>query len=182
MRRRGHKKEFARCHPGLRHFHRAFQAEEEGEGRAIVGGPRTVEFPLFDREVRATHNQLALRPNELRLEVAEVNRAHRLLDVQSARPAHGIGPPPIVDPISSVAVFLDLDDQVAAPDGVETSARDEKAVARFDLKTRDHFGDAAVAESTLELRGLDAASQPGENFRPFIRGREIPDFTLALPA
>ena len=49
--------------------------------------------------------------------------------MQGARSSLVIGPRPIENAIRRVAVFLNLDEEIAAPDGMQTPAGNEKAVA-----------------------------------------------------
>src|SRR6478672_5282111 len=102
--------------------------------------------------------------------------------MQGARLPFVIGSPPIENAIRRVAVFLDLDEEIAATDPVQAPARDEKAVAAFDRQPRHQFGYSAIVNRLFELRRLHPRPQPGENHRSVVSGGEIPELALWFPA
>src|SRR4029453_5063382 len=93
-----------------------------------------------------------------------------------------IGPRPIENAIRGVTIFLDLDDDVAATDRVQAPARNKEAVAAFDRQPRHQFGHAAIVDRLLELPGLHARPQSGENLRAGVSDGEIPELALWFPA
>jgi hypothetical protein len=102
--------------------------------------------------------------------------------MEGARLPFVIDPPPIENAIRRIAVFLDLDEEIAATDGVQAPARDEKAVAGFDRQPWHQFGYFAVVDRLFELRRLHPRPQPGENLRTIVSGGEIPELALWFPA
>ena len=102
--------------------------------------------------------------------------------MEGARLPFVIDPPPIENAIRRVAVFLDLDEEIAATDRVQAPARDEKAVAGFDRQSRHQLGYAPIVDRPFEPPTLHPRPQPGENLRAFVSGDEIPELALWFPA
>src|SRR5690606_314055 len=77
------------------------------------------------RTLGKRHIASICRAQDRRLDVVEVDALQRLRDVEGARPSLVIHTAPVVDAIRRVRVLLDLENEVAAVDGVNAAARNE---------------------------------------------------------
>ena len=93
-----------------------------------------------------------------------------------ARPALVVDAIPIEDAICGVAVLLNLDEQIAAADGVKTSRREEHGVAGFDANRVNTVCDSPLFDRVSELFPRQGGTQAEVKFRIGIRGRDIPEF------
>jgi hypothetical protein len=132
---RGREKKISRAHSSFIRLDRAAEANEESESASTGGCPRAFKVPFFHREMGALNELLADRADEFWLDILEVDRLHRLREVQLARVASCLGPVPVEDAIGRIAILLNFDEQVSSTDGMKAAARDKKGVACFHLET-----------------------------------------------
>ena len=87
--------------------------------------------------------------------VGEVDAGEGLGDVQGPGAAVEAGAIPVENAIGSVAVLLDLENDEARADGVESAAGDEDGVACFHWEARYFFCHGAAGERLLEGVAVD---------------------------
>ena len=86
--------------------------------------------------------------------------------MEGARLPFVIDPPPIENAIRRIAVFLDLDEEIAATDGVQAPARDEKAVATLDPQPRHHSATLPLSIACSNCAGCTPARNPAKISAP----------------
>src|SRR5262249_12505678 len=87
------------------------------------------EIPFSDFEQAVAEQQFALRFDQLRLYILEIDALNRLLNVQIPLPGCGrICTIPIEGPVSRIAVLLDFDDQIAFTYRMNTAGWEENGI------------------------------------------------------
>jgi hypothetical protein len=143
-----------------------------------------------DAEERVVHQHADLERGILRidagdlswLEVVEIDARERFLDVQFARLAVKADAVPVVNAIRGVGILLDLEDHIAAADGMDASAGQEQRGVLFGFDAMKAFRHGAVRDAALEFRAGDAALEAHENFRAGRGLGHIPHLRLGLAA
>src|SRR5438045_864199 len=118
------------------------------------------------------------------LRVVEIDTLHRLRDVHLPRSPPFLRPVPVVNPISRIAVFLDLDQNAAGAESVHPAAWQKHGVAGFDLERLEMPLDFSlpdgfqkrIAGRSLFHAGVKPCFRRGARDVPKLRLRFAPQF------
>jgi hypothetical protein len=125
------KKKIARIKLSTGAIDLARQTNDNGKSASGYELAFGVQFQLVDLENVVPDERFTFRAQQCRLHVAEIDALHRLGNVHLPGGTALLRPIPIVNPISRVAVLLNLYENVAAAERVHSAAREQNRVAGF---------------------------------------------------
>jgi len=112
---------------------------------------RRIKIPFLNLKEFVTDERFAFWPNEFGCDILEIDRSHRLLDVELAGLTGIIAPVPIEDTIRRVAVLLDFDEKIACAHCVKTSGRKKCGVTWFDTNFVNVISSCSLTQRVFEL-------------------------------
>lgn len=133
-------------------------------------------------EMGAVYQSLSKWNFDLGFDVVEIDASERLLDMQVANLAVGVGAVPIEDPVSSVRVLLDFMNEKTCADGMESAGFDEEGIAFFRCDGMNVIRDRAIGDSLFEAFTGCAAFQADVEFGSGLGIGDEPHFGLRFAA
>ena len=85
----------------------------------------------------------------------------------------------VEDPVRDIGRLLDLGEQDAATDGVDTACREVEDIAGLHGMVGQHLGDAAVLDALLVFVGGDGLAETGIEVGTFVGLDDVPHLGLA---
>ena len=119
-----------------------------------VGLTALVQEPAVDAKPIATDQGLRFALADYRLKVVEIDAMKGLCHMELSRLAICAEPVPIEDPISRVAILLNLEQHVAGSNGMESSTGDKNITVRLSGAAMQKVQDITARQGGFEFTPL----------------------------